>query len=113
MVGADTWQLHRGAPTIVLMLLRWPGLRRAHLTYLHLRRTHSAQVADADAHWYVCMQKPFKLHPRFDVMLAGVLAGDPKARLPRILTLSLLTTPAGAQWRLAWYSLLSHMPDCH
>ena len=65
---------------IVLMLGIRPGPDHAQLTYSHLRRTCSAQVADADAHWYVCMQKPFKLHPRFDEMLAGVLAGDSKVR---------------------------------
>ena len=27
--------------------------------------------------WYTCMQKPFKRHPEFDSMVAGVLARDP------------------------------------
>ena len=55
-------------------------------------------MADADAHWYVCTQKPFKLHPRFDEMLAGVLAGDSKVRTILILILS-VTLP-DARWRL-------------
>ena len=82
---------------IVLMLGTRPGPDHAQVTYSHLRRTCSAQVADADAHWYVCMQKPFKLHPRFDEMLAGVLAGDSKVRT--ILILILPVTPPDARWR--------------
>ena len=89
---------------IILMLGRRPEPGSAQLTHSHLRRTCSAQVADADAHWYVCMQKPFKLHPRFDEMLAGVLADDPKARMILILILilpvTLPVTLAGARWRL-------------
>ena len=83
----------------VLMLGRWAGPGRAQLTHSHLRRTCSAQVADADAHWYVCMQKPFKLHPRFDEMLAGVLAGDSKVRTTLILILILPVTLPDARWR--------------
>jgi len=31
----------------------------------------------ARGHWYLCMQKPFKLSPAFDKMLAGIHAADP------------------------------------
>ena len=31
--------------------------------------------------WYVCMQKPFKLHPKFDAMLAGIQSSDPNAQI--------------------------------
>lgn len=29
----------------------------------------------------MCMQKPFKRHPEMDHMIAGVLRGDPAARI--------------------------------
>ena len=30
-------------------------------------------------HWYVCVQKPYKLHPAFDAMLVGIMVRDPDA----------------------------------
>eukprot|EP00729_Bicosta_minor_P009248 gene9248-1518_t len=35
----------------------------------------------SDGNWYMCMQKPFKRHPEMDHMIAGVLRGDPAARI--------------------------------
>jgi predicted O-linked N-acetylglucosamine transferase (SPINDLY family) len=32
----------------------------------------------AEDNWYLCMQKPFKRHPLFDDLIAGVLANDSK-----------------------------------
>ena len=38
-------------------------------------------TAPPEKHWYVCMQKPFKLHPEFDAMIAGILAADDDAHI--------------------------------
>lgn len=42
----------------------WKDLTRAHFA--------TAIRAPPDAHWYVCMQKPYKNHPIFDDMLASI-----------------------------------------
>jgi len=34
-----------------------------------------------NGHWYLNMQKPFKLHPEYDYMLCGIVNADPLARL--------------------------------
>lgn len=34
----------------------------------------------ADGHWYVCMQKPFKIHPEMAPLICNVLAIDPLGR---------------------------------
>lgn len=47
------------------------------LPFRHLTRAAFAGVP-AGAHWYLCMQKPHKLSPAFDSMLAGVLVADPQ-----------------------------------
>ena len=46
--------------------------------FKHLRRSDFPVPA---GHWYACMQKPFKLHPAFDAMLAAIQRADPEARL--------------------------------
>ena len=46
--------------------------------FKHLRRSDFPVPA---GHWYACMQKPFKLHPAFDAMLAAIQRDDPEARL--------------------------------
>ena len=34
-----------------------------------------------DGNWYLSMQKPFKLHPEFDALVAGILLRDPHAKI--------------------------------
>merc|ERR1711957_444626 len=34
-----------------------------------------------DGNWYLCMQKPFKIHPEFHAMLGEIVKADPQARL--------------------------------
>ena len=46
--------------------------------FKHIRRSDFPVPA---GHWYACMQKPFKLHPAFDAMLAAIQRADPEARL--------------------------------
>ena len=49
------------------------------LPFRDLRR--SDFPVPAEGHWYACMQKPFKIHPAFDAMLAAVQRDDPEAHL--------------------------------
>jgi len=43
-------------------------------------RSSFSQV-NPNGHWYLNMQKPFKLHPEYDYMLCGIVNKDPLARL--------------------------------
>jgi len=35
----------------------------------------------SDGNWYLCMSKPFKLHPEFSNFVTGILRADPNARI--------------------------------
>ena len=51
------------------------------LPFAHLTRLDFSDYIPADGNWYTCMQKPFKRHPEFDEMMAGVLHNDKNGRL--------------------------------
>jgi predicted O-linked N-acetylglucosamine transferase (SPINDLY family) len=44
-------------------------------------KTRAALGLDETANLYVCPQSLFKIHPCLDVMLAGILRGDPRGRI--------------------------------
>jgi predicted O-linked N-acetylglucosamine transferase (SPINDLY family) len=44
-------------------------------------RSRSAWRLPENCHLYACLQNPLKLHPDFDVLLAGILAADPAGRI--------------------------------
>jgi predicted O-linked N-acetylglucosamine transferase (SPINDLY family) len=44
-------------------------------------KSRSALGLDETANLYVCPQSLFKIHPGFDVILAGILRGDPRGRV--------------------------------
>ena len=47
--------------------------------YRHITREYFSKYVNPDKNWYVCMQKPFKLHPEFDSMLEKIANRDPLA----------------------------------
>ena len=51
------------------------------MPFSHLTRSDFAAHVPEDGNWYLCMQKPFKRFPEFDVMLSRVLEEDPNGRL--------------------------------
>ena len=44
-------------------------------------RDYFSDYVPSDGNWYLCMQKPFKLHPIFYESLVKILEKDPKARI--------------------------------
>lgn len=44
----------------------------------HLSRKDFGLPDDENVHIYLCMQKPFKLHPEFDPIVCGILQKDPQ-----------------------------------
>ena len=52
-----------------------------HQRYDGLTRNDFSDVIPEDGNWYLCMQKSFKRHPDFDMMLKGIMEGDGDARL--------------------------------
>ena len=50
-------------------------------SFKHITRDYFKDYIPDDGNWYVCMQKPFKRHPDFDSMIAGILNKDQDARI--------------------------------
>lgn len=55
----------------------WRHLTRADFSMLPTK--HWVHGQWRRRHWYVCVQKPYKLHPAFDAMLVGIMVNDPDA----------------------------------
>lgn len=51
------------------------------LPFKHMTRNDFKEFVPSDGNWYVCMQKPFKIHPIFDGMLKNILEQDKKGRI--------------------------------
>lgn len=47
-------------------------------TYTNINREYFSEL-DPTKNWYVCMQRPFKLHPEFDNMIQLIVKKDPNA----------------------------------
>lgn len=50
-------------------------------SYKDISRETFKQYITSDGNWYVCMQKPFKLHPEFDIMLEKIALTDINAKI--------------------------------
>tara|TARA_Y100000389_G_C17447022_1_gene512267 strand:- start:530 stop:2251 length:1722 start_codon:yes stop_codon:yes gene_type:complete len=50
-------------------------------SFQDITRIDFRQYVPSDGNWYLCMQKPFKRHPEFDLMLKGILDADKNARI--------------------------------
>ena len=71
-------------------------------------RSRSVWGLPEDGHLYVCLQNPLKLHPDFDVVLAGILATDPSGV---IVLLSDLSGHAAAALRNRFIKRIAEAAD--
>eukprot|EP00941_MAST-03F_sp_MAST-3F-sp1_P001698 g1698.t1 len=45
------------------------------------RKYFKKDISTSSGNWYTCMQKPFKLHPKFDLILSKIQKRDPNAQI--------------------------------